>query len=58
MALKRRTFLQKTALAAAGLTIIPRHVLGGNGFIAPSDKINLGVVGLGRMGFSLGKTSF
>ena len=55
MALKRRSFLKRTALAAAGLTIIPRHVLGGNGFIAPSDKITLGVVGLGRMGLGLGR---
>lgn len=28
--------------------ILPRHVLGGNGFIAPSDRINLGYIGTGK----------
>ena len=32
----RRTFLKTTVAAAAGMMIIPRHVLGGPGFIAPS----------------------
>lgn len=47
--MKRRNFLTATA-AAAGLTIIPRHVLGGAGFIAPSDKLNLACVGTGTQG--------
>ena len=29
--------------------IVPRYVLG-KGYIAPSDKINIGIIGLGRMG--------
>ena len=33
-----------TAAAAAGLTIVPRHVLG-KGFQAPSDTVNVAVVG-------------
>jgi predicted dehydrogenase len=38
------------ASAAAAFTIIPRHVLGGPGFTAPSDKITLAAIGLGRQG--------
>jgi predicted dehydrogenase len=49
-ALTRRNFI-KTAAAAAGMfTIVPRHVLGGNGCIAPSDKINHVIIGTGNMG--------
>ena len=45
--LSRRGFITKTALTAGAISIIPRHVLG-QGFIAPSDKINLGFIGLGK----------
>ena len=34
-----------TVATAAGFTIVPRHVLGGVGFQAPSDTVNVGVVG-------------
>ena len=34
-----------TVATAAGVTIVPRHVLGGVGFQAPSDTVNVGVVG-------------
>lgn len=50
--ISRRNFLTGTATTAAAFTIIPRHVLGGNGFIAPSDKVNLGCVGVGGKGRS------
>ena len=35
----RRKFLQSAAAAAAGVTIVPRHVLGGTGYQAPSDTL-------------------
>ena len=40
------------APAAAGLafTIVPRHVLGGPGYAAPSDKITLAYIGCGTQG--------
>jgi hypothetical protein len=38
--INRRTFLTGIS-AAAGLTIVPRRVLGGQGFVAPSDMIRL-----------------
>lgn len=45
----RRKFLRSTAAIAAGITIIPRQVLG-RGFIAPSDQLTKGIIGLGGMG--------
>ncbi|MBP1647739.1 MAG: iolG 6 [Bacteroidetes bacterium] len=47
----RREFLGTTA-AAAAFTIVPRHVLGGPGYTAPSDKLNIGCVGVGGKGQS------
>ncbi|MGM1430333.1 Gfo/Idh/MocA family protein [Sphingobacterium lactis] len=46
--MNRRDFIGKTALGAAAITILPRHVLGGNGFLAPNDRINLGYIGVGK----------
>jgi hypothetical protein len=44
----RREFLGTAA--AAAFSILPRHVLGGPGVVAPSDKINLACVGTGTEG--------
>ena len=44
----RRQFLGTGLAAAAAITIIPRHVLGGNGFIAASDQVVLGFIGTGK----------
>ena len=46
----RRDFVKKTLAISAGITIIPRHVMGGNGFIAPSDQLTKAVIGVGGMG--------
>ncbi|HSV12037.1 MAG TPA: twin-arginine translocation signal domain-containing protein, partial [Hanamia sp.] len=46
----RREFLKNTAITAAGFMIVPRHVLGGKGFIAPSDKLQLASIGVGGKG--------
>ncbi|MFZ1291362.1 MAG: twin-arginine translocation signal domain-containing protein, partial [Melioribacteraceae bacterium] len=46
----RRSFIGRTALATAAFTIIPRHVLGGKGYIAPSDKLNIACIGIGGKG--------
>ena len=48
----RRSFLQKSGTAALGLTIIPNVVMGKSfsGVAAPSDKLNIAVVGSGGMG--------
>jgi predicted dehydrogenase len=46
----RRQFIATTAAAAAGFTIVPRHVLGGPRFVAPSDKVNVAIIGVGGQG--------
>jgi len=46
----RRDFIKKTAVGIAAFTIVPRYVLGGNGFIAPSDRLTKAVIGVGGMG--------
>jgi len=47
----RRTFLGTTASAAAAFTVIPSHAMGSIlGHKAPSDKLNIAVVGPGGMG--------
>lgn len=47
----RREFLAATAGAAAfGFTIVPRYVLGGAGYTAPSERVNLAGIGAGGMG--------
>ncbi len=48
----RRTFLKGAALTAAGVSIVPRHVLGGAAFQAPSDTLNIAAIGAGGMGGS------
>jgi hypothetical protein len=48
--ISRREFLEKTASAAAGFSIVPRHVLGGTGFVPPSDKVNIAFIGVGAQG--------
>ncbi|RZK81926.1 MAG: twin-arginine translocation signal domain-containing protein, partial [Pedobacter sp.] len=46
----RRDFIKKAAIGLAAFTIVPRYVLGGNGFIAPSDKLTKAVIEVGGMG--------
>ena len=41
----RRSFMGTAAATAAGISIVPRHVLGGAGFQAPSDTVNVAIVG-------------
>ena len=47
--MNRRKFLSSTA-AAVAFTVVPRHVLGGLSYVAPSDKITLGYIGCGTQG--------
>ena len=48
----RRNFIKNTALAAAGFIIVPRHVLGGKGYTAPSDRLVIAGIGVGGKGES------
>ncbi len=53
----RRRFLGGLA-ATSALTIVPRRVLGGRGFVAPSDMIVLAQVGCGTQGQRQVSTGF
>ncbi|SFH26421.1 Gfo/Idh/MocA family oxidoreductase [Pedobacter insulae] len=46
----RRDFIKKSTIALASFTIVPRYVLGGQGYLAPSDKLTKAVIGVGGMG--------
>jgi len=52
--MKRRDFLRTGAASVAGAflapTIVPRRVLGGPGFLAPSDTVNIAGIGVGGQG--------
>jgi predicted dehydrogenase len=50
LANSRRNFLKKTAFAATALTILPKNVISGLGYKAPSDKLNIAGVGIGGKG--------
>jgi len=47
--ISRRAFVSGAASAAA-FTIAPRRVLGGPGYVAPSDKITIACIGVGSQG--------
>lgn len=48
--LNRRDFVKMAATGALAFSIVPRHVLGGPNFIAPSDKLTLAYIGCGTQG--------
>lgn len=48
--LTRRDFLRSAAASAAAFTIVPRFVLGGKGYAAPSEQLTKAVIGVGGMG--------
>ena len=53
-AMNRRKFIEKSAVLSAFM-IVPRFVLGGKGYTAPSDMITLGFIGCGKQAFGLKK---
>lgn len=46
-AISRRKFMLASGAAATAFSIVPRHVLGGAGFVPPSEKITMAIVGCG-----------
>ncbi|NOX87431.1 MAG: Gfo/Idh/MocA family oxidoreductase [Calditrichaeota bacterium] len=48
--MKRRQFLKKSALTLTAFSIVPRYVLGGDGYTPPSDVLTKAVIGVGGMG--------
>lgn len=51
-AISRRKFIRNIAMGTAAFTIVPRMVLGGKGFIAPSDTLYIAGIGVGGKGES------
>lgn len=47
----RRKFMGSVA-ASGVFAIVPRHVLGGTGYVPPSDKITMAHIGMGTQGFN------
>jgi predicted dehydrogenase len=56
--LPRRQFLRTAAAAVATFNIVPRHVLGGPGFVPPSEKVNVALIGGGGQGHANLKNLF
>lgn len=50
--MNRRRFLGVTAGSVGAFSIVPRHVLGGAGHIAPSEKVTLANIGCGTQGLT------
>jgi len=48
--INRRNFIKKSLTASVAFTIVPRYVLGGTGYTAPSDQLTKAVIGVGGMG--------
>jgi predicted dehydrogenase len=48
--LTRRTFLKSSIASIASVSLVPRHVLGGQGFTPPSEVLTRAVIGVGGMG--------
>ena len=46
----RRDFLRSSIPTALSVSIAPRWILGGPGFIPPSERVNIGGIGAGGMG--------
>ena len=51
--MNRRNFIGKAAVGATAVTVIPRHVLGGKGYVAANDRFQLGYIGTGRQVYTL-----
>jgi len=51
--MKRREFIGKSAVATGAFTVLPGQVMGKSGAIAPSDRINLGYIGVGKQAMGL-----
>jgi Oxidoreductase family, C-terminal alpha/beta domain/Oxidoreductase family, NAD-binding Rossmann fold len=48
--INRREFINSAATASLAFTIVPRSVIGGPGFVPPSDKVTIGYIGCGTQG--------
>lgn len=50
MKVTRRGFIKQAAMTTSLFSIVPRYVLGGPGFVPPSERVNVAIIGAGGMG--------
>jgi predicted dehydrogenase len=48
--MNRRELLESTVVSSIAFTVLPRHILGGPNYVAPSDKITVANIGCGTQG--------
>ena len=48
--MSRRELLGSAAVSSIAFTVVPRHVLGGPGNVAPSNKVTIANIGCGTQG--------
>ena len=48
--INRRELLSSAAASSIAFAVVPRHVLGGRGYIAPSEKVTVANIGCGTQG--------
>ncbi len=48
--MNRRELLGSAAVSSIAFTVVPRHVLGGRSYIAPSDRVTVANIGCGTQG--------
>jgi predicted dehydrogenase len=48
--LSKLKFVKQVGVATAAFTVVPRNVMGGNGYQAPSDTVNVAGIGVGAQG--------
>ena len=56
--ISRRRFLATAAATAGAFTLVPRSVLGGPKFVAPSEMINIAIIGCGGQGRTNGRNLY
>src|SRR5262245_51842041 len=56
--ISRRRCLGAASAAITGFSLVPRYVLGGAKFVAPSETINIAIVGCGGQGQTNVRTLF
>lgn len=50
MKINRRKFLGSAATTSMAFSVVPRHVLGGRNYVAPSEKLTIANIGCGTQG--------
>jgi len=48
--ISRRSFIGGAAAAATSFAVVPRYVMGRSGYTAPSEKLNIAIIGTGGQG--------